>query len=102
MPHGMACAFSMLEVYKYNLVYIKDDIEIIAFNLKKDPFIILKNIFNQYGLSAEFGNFLPNKSSFTESIEDFITEGRFENNIKKCNRADLINIITSSYNMAMR
>ena len=101
MPHGMACAFSMLEVYKYNSAFIKDDIEIIAFNLKKDPYIVLKNIFSQYELNSSFAKALPNKSSFTDSIEDFITAGRFDNNIKKCNRDDLINIITTSYNTAM-
>ena len=37
----------------------------------------------------------------TDSIEEFITEGRFENNIRKCNRTDLINIITASYNAAV-
>ncbi len=101
MPHGMACAFSMLEVYKYNSDLIKDDIEIIAFHLKQDPYIALKNIFNQHGLNSHFVKALPDKSAFTDSIEDFITAGRFENNIKKCNRTDLINIITASYNKAV-
>jgi hypothetical protein len=36
-----------------------------------------------------------------DSIEDFITTGRFDNNIKKCNRTDLINIITTSYNASV-
>lgn len=101
MPHGMACAFSMLEVYKYNAAFIKDDLEIIAFSLKQDPYAVLENIFSQYGLNALFAKALPNKSIFTDSIDDFITAGRFENNIKNCNRADLINIITASYNTAV-
>jgi len=101
MPHGMACAFSMLEVYKYNAAFIKDDLEIIAFNLKQDPFIVLENIFSQYGLNVIFAKALPNKSIFTGSIDDFITAGRFENNIKNCNRTDLVNIITASYNTAV-
>jgi len=101
MPHGMACAFSMLEVYKYNSAFIKDDLEIIAFNLKQDPYTVLENIFNQYGLNALFAKALPDKSMFTDSSEDFITAGRFENNIRKCNRTDLINIITASYNTAV-
>ena len=101
MPHGMACAFSMLAVYRFNSALIKDDIEIIAFNLKKDPYVVLKNIFSQYELNSSFAKALSNKSSFTDSIEDFITAGRFDNNIKKCNRTDLINIITASYNTAV-
>ena len=101
MPHGIACAFSMLEVYKYNSTFIKDDIEIISFNLKKDPYVVFKNIFSQYELNSHFAKDLPSKSNFTDSIEDFITAGRFDNNIKKCNRTDLINIITASYNTAV-
>jgi alcohol dehydrogenase len=97
LSHGMACAFSMLEVYKYNSDFIKNDIEIIALNLKKDPYRVLKNIFSQFELNSHIAKALPSKSSFTDSIEDFITAGRFENNIKKCNHTDLINIITASY-----
>jgi len=101
MPHGMACAFSMLEVYKYNSALIKDDIEIMAFNLKQDPYIALKNIFSQFELNSHFAKVLPDKSSFFGSIEDFITEGRFDNNIKQCNRTDLVDIITASYDTAV-
>ncbi len=101
MSHGIACAFSMLEVYKFNEAFIKNDIETIAFNLKQDPYGVLENIFSQYGLNALFAKALPNKSIFTDSIDDFITAGRFENNIKNCNHSDLINIITASYNRAV-
>ena len=101
ISHGMACAFSMLEVYKYNSAYIKDDIEKIMFNTKQDPYVILKNIFKKYKLNSFFINALPDKATFTYSIEDFITAGRFENNIRKCNHADLINIITTSYETAI-
>ena len=96
--HGLACAFSMLEVYQYNLPYIKDDIEIITFNIKQDPFIVLMDIFTQHKVNLYLARGLPNKSKFFESIEDFVTTGRFENNIKECNRTDLTNIITASYN----
>ena len=48
-----------------------------------------------------FAKDLPSKSNFTDSIEDFITAGRFDNNIKKCNRTDLIKIIITSYNTAV-
>ena len=82
MRHGMACTFSMLEVYKYNSALIKDDIEILAFNLKQDPYTVLKNIFIQHGLNSHFAKALPNKSAFTDSIEVFITAGRLENKIK--------------------
>lgn len=71
------------------------------FNLKQYPYTALKNIFSQHGLNSSFVKALPNKSTFTDSIEDFIATGRFENNIRICSRSDLINIITASYDSAI-
>jgi hypothetical protein len=62
---------------------------------------VLESIIKQHGINAYLAKSLPNKSIFSESIEDFITAGRFENNIKKCGRSDLIGLITDSYNRVM-
>ena len=42
IEHGMACSFSMLEVFKYNFAFIKDDLELIELELKQDSFTVLK------------------------------------------------------------
>ena len=102
IEHGMACSFSILEVFKYNSEFMKDDLELIELELKMDPYIALENIIQQHGVNANLANSLPNKSIFSESIEDFITAGRFENNIKTCNRNDLTKIITASYDRLSR
>jgi len=99
IDHGMACSFSMLEVFKYNSPCIKEDLESINFELKHDSYVALENIINQHGINAHLAKSLPNKSIFFESIEDFITAGRFENNIKKCGRSDLVSIINASYDL---
>ena len=101
VEHGMACAFSMLEVFKYNSEFMKDDIELIKYHLNQDPFLVLEGIFIQHGVYDHLVDLLPTKSIFFASIDDFVTAGRFENNIKACNRNDLIKIITASYNMAV-
>ena len=101
IEHGMACSFSILEVFKYNSAFIKDDLESIKLDLKLEPFMVLESIIKQHGINAYLANSLPNKSIFSESIEDFITAGRFENNIRKCGRSDLIGLITASYNRVM-
>ncbi|MDA8613502.1 phosphonoacetaldehyde reductase [Gammaproteobacteria bacterium] len=98
IEHGMACSFSILEVFKYNSEFIKDDLELIQLELKLDPYKVLETIIRQHEVSAYLEKSLPNKAIFFESIEDFIAAGRFENNIKTCNRNDLIQIITTSYN----
>ena len=97
IEHGIACSFSILEVFKYNLAFIKDDLELIELELKLDPYTVLENIIKQHGINAYLAKSLPNKSIFSESIEDFITAGRFGNNIKTCNREDLTMIVTASY-----
>lgn len=101
IDHGMACSFSILEVFKYNSAFIKDDLESIKLDLNLDPYIVLESIIKQHGINAYLAKSLPNKSIFSESIEDFVTAGRFENNIKTCNQNDLIKIITASYNTAV-
>jgi alcohol dehydrogenase len=102
IEHGMACSFSMLEVFKYNSTFIKDDIEFIRFYINQDPYVALESIMIQYGIHSSLAKLLPRKSSFFESIDDFITAGRFENNIRKCVRSDLISIITHSYDSLIK
>jgi len=97
IEHGMACSFSILEVFKYNSAFVKDDLELIELELKLDTYMVLEGIIKQHGVNAYLAKSLPNKSIFSESIEDFITVGRFGNNIKTCNRNDLTKIINASY-----
>ena len=47
IEHGMACSFSMLEVFKYLGIY-KDDIEYIRLNINQDPYTALESIFKQH------------------------------------------------------
>ena len=98
----MACSFSILEVFKYNSAFVKDDLELIELELKLDIYMALESIIKQHGVNAYLAKSLPNKPIFSESIEDFITVGRFGNNIKTCNRNDLSKIITASYDRVSR
>ena len=98
IEHGMACSFSMLEVFKYNSAFIKDDIEYIRLNINQDPYTALESIFKQHEIHHHLAKLIKEKSSFSDSIDEFITTGRFENNIRKCDRSDLIRIINDSFN----
>tara|TARA_B100001059_G_scaffold236603_1_gene288179 strand:- start:8597 stop:9721 length:1125 start_codon:yes stop_codon:yes gene_type:complete len=102
IAHGMACSFSMLEVFKYNSAFIVDDIDSIKIQIKQDPYIALEDIFRQHGIHFSLSKLLPEKSIFSESIDDFITAGRFENNIRNCDRTDLIRIINNSYDSLIK
>ena len=97
IEHGIACSFSMLEVYKFNSELIKEDVASIALDLKDDPYAIIELIIKQHRINSYLKQRLPNKEEFSESVHDFITAGRFENNIKKCSKDNLIEIINASY-----
>ena len=99
IDHGLACSFSMLEVYKFNKESIDKDIKIIEKEISCDPYTAIEDIFYNLEPREILAKSLPAKLKFTESIEDFITEGRFENNIRKCESDDLIHIITASYDL---
>ncbi len=102
IEHGIACSFSILEVFKYNSEFVKDDLELIELELQQDPYTALESIIKQHGVNAYLAKSLPNKAIFSESIEDFVTAGRFGNNIKTCSLNDLNKIITASYDMLSR
>lgn len=95
--HGMACSFSLLEVLKYNLAFISEDLAFIKLHINQDPCMALESIIKQFDIHSYLANRLPKKSTFLSSIDDFITTGRYENNIRKCLQSDLISIITKSY-----
>ena len=97
VEHGMACAFSMLEVLNFNIEYIKHDISLISYQIKEDIYPLLEDILTKFGVYDHLANLLPDKTSFLSSIDDFVASGRFENNIKKCERNDLIQIISASF-----
>lgn len=102
IDHGLACAFSMLEVFKYNVDYVCDDLDYVGSMIKKDVFTALHDIIQQFRVPSKLANLLPDETMFFQSIEDFITEGRFDNNIRYCTRTDLIEIITESYKFMKR
>jgi len=101
IDHGLACAFSMIAVYKFNLLSIASDINIIRNYIKEDPLIVIESIFKKHDLYARLAKSLPSKAKFSSEIEEFITTGRFENNIRKCSREDLVEILNTSYDCVM-
>ena len=99
MPHGFACAFTMLEVLEFNKQKIHHEIKILENNLNLNVKNSLIEIFNSFNINETFKFYIKNKKHVFEILDQMITEGRFENNIRKCSKDDLVEIVTKSCNM---
>ncbi len=101
LPHGLACGFSMLEVYKFNSSYIEEDIFAIEQQLKgkKIPEIINK-IYEKYGFYKLVRNYIKDFDYVLQLLPQMVTPGRADNNIRKFNNLELEKIIQSSCSRA--
>jgi alcohol dehydrogenase class IV len=96
IPHGLACAFSMLSVYDFNKEYINEQLKALAINLNCDPRSVIEGIFDQYKLSDLLGKYIVSSSQVFDSVGDMLTKGRFENNIKACSTDQLKSVLINS------
>ena len=97
LPHGLACAFSMLEVLDFNSALISKKIARISAalsGLAVEEIII--SIFQKHNVSKIIQSYIPNEDSVLNIMDEMHTTGRFENNIKNCSKKDLENIIEKS------
>jgi alcohol dehydrogenase len=97
IDHGLACAFSMIAVYKFNKPYIEDSIKEISTYLNEDPLKVIAEIFENHKVHNKLKSKLPDIKIFTSQIDEFIAEGRFDNNIIECKPSNLKKIIIESF-----
>jgi alcohol dehydrogenase len=97
LPHGLACGFSMLEVYNFNATHIKDDIITIEqqLNGNKVPDII-EAIYKKYDFYQLVRNHIQHTDSVLELLPQMVSPERADNNIRKFNQIELERIIRSS------
>tara|TARA_B100001250_G_scaffold414529_1_gene453591 strand:- start:2289 stop:3428 length:1140 start_codon:yes stop_codon:yes gene_type:complete len=97
LPHGLACGFSMLEVYKFNAAHIKDDIVSIEQQLNgKQILEIINMVFKKYEFYKLVRRHIQYTDKVLELLPQMITPGRADNNIRKFDELDLINIVEKS------
>ena len=87
----------MLEVYKFNEAHIRSDIQLIGDQLGQDPFVSLRHLFATQSVKKYFLAAFDQSPSPLAIADEFITQGRFENNIRPCSRRDLEQILSKSY-----
>jgi alcohol dehydrogenase len=98
IPHGYACAFTMLEVYDFNKDAIKKDIDNIESKLSLNIRKSIEEILTLFKVEDIFNEYMGDKKSVLCLEKEMITKGRFENNIIPCPKADLVKIINNSCN----
>ena len=97
LPHGLACAFSMIEVFKHNKNFIKDDIHLISSKIgKSDIPKIIETFFKKYNFYSMLEEFIPSQATILELLPEMYTVGRADNNISKITKSDLQKIIINS------
>lgn len=97
LPHGYACAFSMIEVFDFNYDLIVEEIS----NMKgfEDAEQIRKRILDileTYGFATIIKSYISSENSIINLMDEMHTTGRFENNIRECNKEHLQKIIRKS------
>jgi alcohol dehydrogenase len=95
IPHGLACAFSMIAVYEFNLSNINNSISIIGEQINGDPLDKIKNIYNELKVHEQIKKYID-KNSAIDLMDKMITAGRFDNNIIPVTNQNLHEIIVNS------
>ncbi len=96
IPHGFACAFSMLDVYDFNFDLVGAQVTEIQQNIGRDPRDAISELVQKYDFGAIFKRYISSKEDVFLIIESMVATGRFENNIKNCSPSMLKKIIHSS------
>ena len=97
IPHGLACGFSMLEVFTFNSSHIQDDIDNIERQLNgiKIPEII-DSVYKKYDFDKLVKQHVKYSDDILDLLPQMITPGRADNNIRKFNKSELENIVRNS------
>ena len=97
IPHGLACGFSMLEVYTFNSGHIQEDIDNIESQLNgtKIP-VIIDLVFKKYDFDKLVKQHVEYSDDILDLLPQMITPGRADNNIRKFDKLELENIVRNS------
>lgn len=101
LPHGFACAFTMLAVYEFNKAAIGPELAAISARYNGlEPRRILENIFEKYGYYEIVRQKISNRSAVLALKGAMLMPGRADNNIISVRQADLVGILNQSCDMA--
>lgn len=97
LPHGLACAFSMIAVYKFNLSAIEMEVSVMTARLGGiNPLIIIEEIFEKYDFYTTIQLYISSRQRVIDLMPKMHTVGRADNNIINMTPADLSEILEKS------
>jgi len=97
VPHGIACAFSMLEVLKFNAEKIKKDIKIIENRIDGGSLqSAIINLFEKYNFYERIRIYLSSSKDVLDLLPEMVSSERSGNNIKTFSNDDVKGIIYRS------
>lgn len=97
VPHGLACAFSMIPVIDFNAELITKSLSRInGFTDVDQVKERILCIFEGYEFKEKIKKYIPTRTDVYNLCDEMFTTGRFDNNIKQCERADLEKIIAQA------
>ncbi len=96
LPHGLACAFSMKEVFKFNEEDIAGSLTTLERSLGQNPYDLICDIYKSFKVENLILSYVEKPENILAMLEEMNTKGRFDNNIKECKTVDLESIINNS------
>ena len=97
MPHGLACAFSMLDVLNFNSALVKDEIDAIEHALESSSLeSVIFEIFEKYGFYSRIREYMTSTADIVALLPEMVAPGRAGNNIRNISDSDLKDVVVKS------
>lgn len=103
VPHGLACAFTMSSVLRYNLVADDGRFSLLAYNLfgtknTKSLVNTFNDLHSRLKISSLVKGYIPSFNSITSLQKEMISPSRANNNIRDIDDTNLESILYDSWN----
>ena len=104
VPHGLACAFTMLSVLKHNIQYDDGRFKQLAYRLTntysyENLIQYISDVLGDAKVTSACRGYIPNLDVLTSLSTEMLTPGRADNNIGSISQSDLKRILKESWSL---
>jgi alcohol dehydrogenase len=104
LPHGLACAFTMLDVLEFNRSYVESEISSIEIGLGIENSSLestIREIFEVSNYYSTIRKYIKSEQEVIKLMSEMTTPNRVGNNIRKLEEGDLEKILKSAIGRLM-